>query len=42
MDTLRDWNERQGTVSALEFIFFMVISALVGFLVGICLVLVFS
>ena len=35
MDALRIWNERQGTVSALEFLFFIGLSALVGFLIGV-------
>jgi len=42
MDQLRAWNERQGMVSAVEFIFFLAISALVGFAVGIGTVLLFE
>ena len=42
MDQLRAWNERQGMVSAVEFIFFLAISALVGFAVGIGTVLLFK
>ena len=42
MDQLRAWNERQGMVSAVEFIFFLAISALLGFAVGIGTVLLFE
>ena len=42
MDQLRAWNERQGMVSVVEFIFFLAISALLGFAVGIGTVLLFE
>ena len=42
IDKVTAWNQRQETVSALEFIFFMAISALVGFLVGLLTILVFE
>ena len=42
MNQLREWNERQGMISAVEFIFFLAISALVGFAVGIGTVLLFE
>lgn len=42
MNQLRAWNERQGMVSAIEFILSLAISAQVGFAVGIGTVLLFE